>query len=99
MRIGVLEGPASRPNVRPLYGPVADDVDNLQRLQPLESSARPAPALVVAGFEQRMRGERRVPHRRQARLAIGLVVSDDEQLVERPPRLNQGRMVSRIAEG
>ena len=90
MRIGVLERPASRPGVRPLRRPVADDVEDLQGLQPLESSARPTPALVVAGFEQRMHGERRVPHRRQARLAIGLVVPDDEQLVERPPRLDAG---------
>ena len=63
------------------------------------SAARARAALVVvARFEQRVGGERRVPDRRQAGLAIGLVLADDEQPLDRPARDDEIGMVGRIAE-
>ena len=98
MRIGVLERPAARPNVRTLNGPVALDVKDLERREPIERRTHRLAARFTSRFKQRMGGERRVPHRRQTRLAIGLVLADDEQFLDRPARSDEMRMVRRIAE-
>ena len=99
MRVGVLERPAARPDVRPLRRPVAR-----RRPAPAAASAsrgprwRPRLGRLAADLEQRVGDERRVPHRRHAGLAIGLVVLDDEQLVERGARdgaIADGRADSR----
>ena len=45
-----------------------------------------------------MSGKRGVPDRREAGLAIGLVLADDEQLLDRPARRDETRIVRRIAE-
>ena len=46
----------------------------------------------AAGFHQGVRGERRVPHRRQAGLAIGACPSfEHQQLLDRPARRSRGR--------
>ena len=42
MRVGVLEGPAARPDVGTPSGPVALHVEDLERLQPVERRAAPA---------------------------------------------------------
>ena len=98
MRIGVLERPAARPHIGTLDGPVALDVEHLERLEPVERRPHRLAARFTARFQQRMGGKRRVPHRRQARLAIGLVLADDEQLLDRPARRDQMRMVRRVAQ-
>ena len=46
MRVGVLEGPAAGPHLRALEGPVAFDVELLQRRQPLQARAA-APATLA----------------------------------------------------
>ena len=74
MRVGVLERPAAGPHVRPPRHPVALDVEHLQRHQPIEALARLRDRALAADLEQRVAGERGVPHRRHAGLAIGLVV-------------------------
>ena len=98
MRIGVLERPTARPNVRTLNGPVAFDVKDLERGEPIERRAHRLAASFAPRFKQRVGGERRVPHRRQTRLAIGLILADDEQFLDRPTRCDQMRMVRRITE-
>ena len=98
MRIGVLERPAARPHIRALDGPVALDVEDLERREPIERRAHRLAAGFAPRFKQRVGGERRVPHRRQTRLAIGLILANDEQLLDRPARSDEMRMVRRIAE-
>ena len=49
-------------------------------------------------FHQRVGGERRVPHRRDAGLAIGFVVLDDEKLVDRGEDLDHLGIRPRSAE-
>ena len=79
MRVGVLERPAARPDVGALRGPVASDIEHLLRLQPSEALLRGGLGRLAARFQERMTGERRVPHGRQAGLAVRLVVRDDKQ--------------------
>src|SRR5208282_380552 len=67
MRVGVLEGPAARPNIRTSRGPIALHVEDLERLEPIERPYRGGPR-VAARLHQRVSGERGVPDRRQARL-------------------------------
>jgi hypothetical protein len=97
MRIGVLERPTTRPNVRTLNGPVALDVKDLQRRQPIERRAHRLAPSFTPRFKQRVRSERGIPHRRQTRLAIGLVLADDEQFLDRSARNDEMGMVRRIA--
>ena len=81
MRIGILEGPAAGPHSRALECPVALDRQLLQREQPIEP-ALCGRDIAATGFEQRVGSQRGVPDRRNAGLAIGFVVLDDEQLVD-----------------
>ena len=98
MRVGVLERPAARPDVRTPGGPVALDVEDLERLEPVERRPHRLGAGVAAGFEQRVGGERGVPDRRQAGLAIGLVLADDEEPLDRLTRRDEMGMIGRVAE-
>ena len=95
MRIGILERPAARPDMRAARRPVPDDIENLVWHQPIEPAQGACPRIVTAHLEQRMTGQRRVPDRRHARLAIGLVVVNDQQPVDRAAR---DRGVRRVAE-
>ena len=98
MRVGVLERPSARPHVRTPHRPVALDVEHLQRFQPFETLQRGAFGLGAAGFEQCMGDERGVPHRRDAGLAIGLVVMNNEQALDRFARGLHMRIVRRVTE-
>ncbi len=81
----VLERPAAR-----------TDIGAFAAQSPLRSStclgfsqSRPCSivserCLVAAGFRQRVAGQRGVPHRRDAGLAIGLLLADHQQLVDAP---------------
>src|SRR5262249_38086427 len=53
---------------------------------------------LAADFEQGMAGESGVPHRRIAGLAIGLLVPDNQELLDRESRDRTVRMIRRIAE-
>ena len=66
--------------------------------EPIERRAHRLAASFTPRFKQRMGGERGVPHRRQTRLAIGLILADDEQFLDRPARRDEMRMVRRITE-
>ena len=99
MRIGILERPAAGPHRRPPFGPVALHVEYLPRQTAIASAAPRSPHRGgIAGFEQRMAGKRRIPHRRNAGLAIGLAIVDDHELFHRGARQRRVRMVLRIAE-
>ena len=98
MRIGVLEGPAARPHVRPLERPVALHLQLLEGAKPVEPALRAGDVAGVAGFQQRVRGKGGVPHRRDAGLAIGFAVFDDQQLVDRLARDGAVGIVGRHAE-
>ena len=82
MRIGVLERPAARPDVGTLDRPVSLDVEHLERREPVERRPHRLGPGFAPSLKQRMSGERRVPHGRQAGLAIGLILADDEQLLD-----------------
>ena len=76
MGVGVLEGPAAGAHVAAAARPVALDVEDLQRRQPVE------PRAGAASRSRRrppagVRRERGVPDRRNAGLAIGLAGLDD----------------------
>ncbi len=94
----VLEGPAAGANIRPLHRPVALDVQHLLRQQPVQPLFRRRQRLLAAGFDQGMTGQRGVPHRRNAGLAIGLVLADHQKLVDAPSRDGARRIIRRLAE-
>ena len=74
MRIGILERPAARPHVRALAAQ-SPSTSSICCGASQSRPCRPAPASALAAdLEQRMAGQRRVPHRRHAGLAIGLVL-------------------------
>ena len=83
MGIGVLEGPAAGAHVGPARRPIAQLLEHLQRPQPVERLPIGFRDLLAADLQQRVQRQRRVPHRREAGLAIGLVLLDDEQLLDR----------------
>ena len=99
MRVVVLERPAARPHSRAAASAQSPFTSSTWSGT---SQSRPAfaaaLALIAAGFQHRVRGQRGVPDRRDAGLAIGLVVLDHQQLVDRPPRDGAVGMVVRIAE-
>jgi hypothetical protein len=81
----VLECPAARTHAGPARRPVAGRVEDLQRQQPVEAASRRVDGRGHARFQQRMAHQRRVPHGRQAGLAIRFVAAVDEQAVDGAP--------------
>src|SRR5207244_13567558 len=67
----------------PARGPVAFDVQDLLRQQPFETFAGLVGGAIAADFEQGVTGERGIPNRRDARLAIALVLVHDQELLDR----------------
>ena len=98
MRVGVLERPTPGPDIRTPNSPVSFDVKDLERRQPIKRCAHRLAESLPTRLQQRVGGERGIPDRRQARLAIGLILADDEQLLNRLARCPQMRMVRRVIE-
>ena len=98
MGVVVLERPAAGTHVGPLHRPVALDVQHLLRQQPVEALLGLPSSRFAAGLEQRVAGQRGVPHRRDAGLAIGLVLADHQQLVDAPAGDRARRIVRRLAQ-
>ena len=98
VRIGVLEGPAAGPDIGPPRDPIAFDIEDLLRRQPLQTFAHLRYGLIAAALEQAVTGERRIPNRRNARLAIGLVLVHDEKLLDGFARDRALGMMLRIAK-
>ncbi len=80
--VGVLERPSARPHVRTFHGPVTLENELLLRKQPVEALAGVVQRLRPAGLEQRVTGQRGIPDRRYAGLAVGLILSDHQKPVE-----------------
>src|SRR5262249_61016914 len=74
------------------------DVGDSPRHQPLEPSAGLRNGALAADFEQTVTDERRIPDRRYARLAIGLVLVHGEELVDGSAGDRAQRMMLRIAQ-
>ncbi len=70
----VLKGPAAGTHAGLFLRPIAFHIQNLERLQPFKPARHSGIGLDRARFHQRMADQRRIPHRRDARLAIGFVV-------------------------
>jgi len=64
-----------------LLGPVAFHIQHLQPLQPFQPPLRRSFRARILGFQQRMRDQGGVPHRRNAGLAIGFALLDDQQIL------------------
>ena len=98
MGVVVLERPAARTDVGRLHRPVALEVEHLPRLQPVEALLHLRERVFAAGLRQRVAGQRGVPHRRDAGLAIGLVLADHQQLVDAPAGDRARRKIRSLAE-
>src|SRR5262249_21369228 len=96
--IGVLERPAARADIGPARGPIAFDVEHLPRRQPVETFVDLRNGTVPPCLEQAMTGERGIPNRRNARLAIGLVLVHREELLDGSTRGRAFGMMLRITE-
>ena len=85
---GTPSRPAARPGAAAAQSPLTSSTcSGLSQSRP---AVRRRDRLLAAGLEQRVRGQRGVPHRRDAGLAIGLVLLDDQQLVERARARSRG---------
>ena len=98
MIVVILERPAARPHTRALLGPVALDIEHLARLEPIERCFGAGLIDLAARFHHRMRGERGIPHRGDAGLAISLLLADHEEVLDRLARDRARRMILGIAE-
>ncbi len=98
MRVGVLKGPAAGPKIGTPRDPVAAHVENLLRHQPIEAALDLRNRALAAGFEQRVARQAGVPNRRDARLAVCLVLVNGEKLFHRPARDGALRMAFRITQ-
>ena len=75
MRIGVLECPTAGPHIGPPHDPIAFELEDLLCCKPLETFADLRYGLIAADLEQTVTGERGIPNRRHAWLAISFVVT------------------------
>ena len=98
MRVGVLECPAARADVGPPRDPVAADIEHLLGHKPIEAAFDLRDRVLAADFQQSMTGEPGIPDRRDARLAIGLVLMHHQKLLDRLAGDGAVRMIFRIAE-
>ncbi|TPV99644.1 MAG: hypothetical protein USCAAHI_00918 [Beijerinckiaceae bacterium] len=84
--------------MRLLHRPIAGDIGNLEGFEPGYPGANRQRYYFPASFHQRVRGERRVPHRRDAGLAVSLVLVDNEQLVDRTHHLDHLGVLPSVAQ-
>ena len=98
VRIGVLKRPAAGTDIGPPRDPIAFDVEDLPGHQPFKTFAGVRRRVLATDLEQGMADEAGVPDRRDARLAIGLVLVHDQQLLDRLAGDGALRMMFRIAE-
>jgi len=103
VRVGILKRPSAASQAGVGIAPVARLIGNLPLGQPVQ---RATDGIVEPGLLcglplcrlQGKTGQAGVPHRRNARLAIGDVVLFDEKLVDRFSRSDQQRVICRVSE-
>jgi hypothetical protein len=95
--VAVLEGPAARLHVRPLYAPVAGGEDLLAE-HPLGGAHQRGVVGREVALDQRVGGQRGVPHRRGAGLVVELVAALDRERLDLLELSEHQRMVLGIAE-
>ena len=98
MAVAELERPAAATQAGAGLAPVAGRVKQLARLQPVQRAQHLFADHTPAGFVQRQAGQRRVPHGRDAGLAVGIVLAHHEQPLQRFPGLYTIRVIGGIAE-
>jgi hypothetical protein len=98
MWVLVLKGPAARSEPGARRGPIADHLKHLLAGDPIERVPDVRLKPNVADFHQRVTGERRVPDRRQAGLAIQVIAVAREQLAGRGKSGRVMRMIRRVSE-
>ena len=98
VRVGVLEGPAAGADIGPPCDPVAADIEHLLRHQPIEATLDLRDRVLAADLQQSVAGEPGIPDRRDAGLAIRLVLVHGQKLLDRLARDGAMRMIFRIAE-
>ena len=98
MGVGILERPAAGPQIGPPRDPVAAHVEDLLRGEPVEAALGLGRRALAADFQQRVANQAGVPDRRDAGLAIGLVLVHGQKLLDGFARDGALRMVFRIAE-
>ena len=81
MVVAILKRPAAGTHLRPPLRPIPLRFENLQGPQPGQTSRGGAHRGLPASLKQGVGGQGGVPHRREARLAIGFVVLDDQELL------------------
>src|SRR5262249_53931251 len=85
-------------DIGPARGPITFHVEDLPWRQPVEAFVDLRNGAIAACLEQAMTGERGVPDRRNARLAIDLVLVHREKLVDGSTRGRALGMMLRITE-
>ena len=98
MGVAILEGPTAGTHLGAPLGPIALHLQLLQRLQPGEPTPRGGHCLLGAHLHHGVGDERGVPDRRDAGLAVGLVLADHQKLVDRATGDGAMGMLRRIAQ-
>src|SRR5205807_595402 len=96
MGICILERPAAWAYRGPRHRPVARRSEHLAALEPHETSARSCQRLIPSHLEKRLAHKCGIPHGRLARLAVGFLVSDHQQVVDGLSGANEFRVVAWI---
>src|SRR5205823_225944 len=95
--VGALESPAPAREVRTTRPPVARIVEQLPRLEPLESAERCGACAGGALLLHREARERGVPDGRHARPTVGARVVLDQELFQRALRAATVRMIRGVS--
>ncbi len=98
MRIGVLERPAAGLEIGAPRDPVTLHIEDLLGRQPVEALAGRVDSALAADLQQGVAGEPGVPDRRDAGLAVGVMLVHREELLHRLARDRPLRLVLRVAE-
>ena len=96
--VGVLEGPAARPQTRAPVDPIALEVQDLKRFEPTQSARHPLVRRIGTDVHKGVAHQPGIPDRRYAGLAVGLVSLDDQKLFDRGAPGDDQWMIARIAE-
>src|SRR5262249_22249037 len=98
VRVRILEGPAAGANVGAPRDPIATHIERLFGDEPVEPAFDRGVHALAADFQQRVTGEAGVPDRRDAWLAVCLLLVHYQELFDGFAGDRAVRMIFRIAE-